>query len=140
MEGKHGVGAGVPARLTPREGRKFAFTVGAAFLALAGLMWWRGRMPGVVVFGILGGVLLLAGLVVPGRLRPVYRAWMGLAELLSKVTTPIFMAVVYFVVVTPVAYLRRLLGKPPLASSGATGSVWTERPTDQRRSDLLRQF
>jgi len=140
MEGKHGVGAGVPARLTPREGRKFAFTVGAAFLALAGLMWWRGRMPGVVVFGILGGVLLLAGFVVPGRLGPVYRAWMGLAELLSKVTTPIFMAVVYFVVVTPVAYLRRLLGKPPLAPSGATGSVWTERPTDQRRSDLLRQF
>ena len=140
MEGEHRVGAGVPARLTPREGRKFAFTVGVAFLALAGLMWWRGRMPGILVFGVLGGVLLLAGLIVPGHLGPVYRAWMGLAQLLSKVTTPIFMSVVYFVVITPVGYLRRLLGKPPLGAPGATGTVWTERPRDQRRSDLLRQF
>ena len=140
MEGKHGVGAGVPARLTPREGRQFAFTVGAAFLVLAGLMWWRGRMPGVVVFGSLGGFLLLAGLTVPGRLGPVYRAWMGLAALLSKVTTPIFMGVVYFVVLTPVGYALRLLGKKPLGPPGGTGSVWTERPQGQRGSDLLRQF
>jgi len=126
--------------LTPQEGRKFGFTVGAAFLVLAGLMWWRGREPGVIGFGILGGLLLFAGLVIPDRLGPVYQAWMGLALLLSKVTTPIFMGIVYFLVLTPVGIVLRRLGKQPLRRHAPSQSAWVDREPNQRRGDLLRQF
>ena len=44
LEGVQGMAAGIPARLTAAEGRKFAFTVAAAFLVLAALLWWRGRL------------------------------------------------------------------------------------------------
>ena len=86
---------GIPARLTSSEGRKFAFTVGAAFLALTALVWWRQKPTLMMVFGALGGVLLLLGIVAPTRLGPIQRAWMGLAHLISKVTTPIFMGIIY---------------------------------------------
>src|SRR5258707_6130820 len=43
-----------------------------------------------VVLGV-GGTLVIAALLVPTWLGPIERAWMGLAHLISKVTTPIFM-------------------------------------------------
>jgi len=134
------VATGIPARLTPEEGRRFGLSVGAAFLVLAALMWWRGRTAGLIAFGTVGALLLIAGLAVPGRLGPVYRAWMGVALLLSKVTTPIFMGVVYFLVLTPTGFVLRLLGRHPLGGPDRADSAWVRRPPGQRRSDLLRQF
>lgn len=131
--------AGIPARLSPAEGRKFAYTVGAAFLVLGGIVWWRGHLKVATAFGILGGSLLLLGTIVPGQLSGLYRAWMGLALLISKVTTPIFMGVVYFLVVTPISFLLRLFGKLPLrVAAGPT--YWRDRDPARRRSNLLRQF
>ena len=100
----------IPAGLTAAEGRKFGLTVGLAFVALGGVALWRGRHLTSTVLLTLGGLLVGAALVVPTMLGPVERAWMALAHMISRVTTPIFMAVVYFIVITPVGYVRRLAG------------------------------
>jgi Saxitoxin biosynthesis operon protein SxtJ len=127
-----------PARLTPHEGRKFALTLAVAFCALAGVAWWRESPRATMVFGAVAVAFALGGLLVPGKLGPVYRGWMGFARVISKVTTPIFMGVVYFVVITPIAALRRTLGGNPLrAHQGATG--WVDRQQSPR-GDLTRQF
>jgi hypothetical protein len=129
---------GSPARLTPREGRKFAFTLAAAFGVLAALGWWRESPRATLVFGVVTGAFALGGLLVPGKLGPVYRGWMGFARALSRVTTPIFMGLVYFLVITPIALLRRAVGGNPLrAHRGATG--WVDR-RQAPRGDLTRQF
>jgi len=131
----------IPARLTPSEGRKFAFPVGAAFLALAIFVWWRGHPTLVYLFGSLAGALFLAGLLVPGKLGPVYRAWMGFALLISKVTTPIFMGVTYFLVLAPVGLIMRAMGRNPVVHKPLDGSYWVPRAEGAaRRSDLRRQF
>lgn len=129
------------ARLTPAEGRRFAFPVGTAFLVIAAVLnWWRGHALAAGILGSIGVCLLIAGLVVPGRLGPVWRLWMGLAYAISKVTTPIFMGVLYYAVLTPAGFLRRALGRNPIRHSAADGSYWMPRPSHQRRSDLKRQF
>jgi hypothetical protein len=129
---------GSSARLTPGEGRKFAVTLAVAFGALAGVAWWRESPRSTLVFGAVAAAFALGGLLVPGKLGPVYRAWMGFARALSKVTTPIFMGVVYFLVITPIAAMRRVLGGNPLrAHHGATG--WVDRQ-QAPRGDLTRQF
>lgn len=125
--------------MTAAEGRKFAFTVGAAFLVLGAFFLWRDKMMAAKVLGAIGGMLGVLGLVVPGQLGPLQRAWMGLAHLISKVTTPIFMGVVYFVVITPIALLMGALGKRPLRPRPGA-SYWTVRAPEARRSDLSRQF
>lgn len=132
---------GIPARLTPREGRKFGLTVGTAFLVLAAISRWRGHAAAPSVLAALGGVLFLAGLAIPGRLGPVFRAWMRLAHLLSKVTTPILMGLIYFVVLTPIGLAMRLLGKNPLEAREENGSLWV--PHDRRSNtpgSMSRQF
>lgn len=138
MAGDHGLASRVPTRLTPAEGRKFAFTVGLAFLALAALLRWRGVGTTALVLGGIGALLLAAGLLVPARLGPVQRAWMGMALAISRVTTPIVMGVLYFGVLTPAGTIARMLGHRPLVRKGT--SAWVERPPETRKSDLVRQF
>ncbi len=133
--------ARVPARLSAAEGRRFGLTVGIAFAVLGGVAWWRGR---VLVTGVALGIglfLLIAALVVPARLGPVHRAWMGLAAAMSKITTPVFMGIVYFAVLTPTGLLRRLAGKNSLLRPRTAKSFWVSRAADdQRRTGMERQF
>ena len=144
----------VPARLTVRKGRDFGLTVGAAFLILAALLWWRaqGSLAAVLTlptdlrfrhglsatFALLGAALALAGVALPTRLGGLERAWMYLAHAISKVTTPIFMGVVYFVVVTPIGLGMRLLGRQPLRSAARGATAWISH--SKGSSDLERQF
>ena len=139
MEGETGLAAGIPARLSAHEGRKFAFTVGAAFLVFAALAWWRDRTAALRVFAALGGLLVLLGAFVPTRLGPVQRAWMGLAHAISRVTTPVFMGIVYFVVMLPIGLLMRLAGRRPLVHRPVQDSLWVPPPSGGR-SDLEHQF
>ena len=140
MEGDGGLEAGIPARLTAAQGRKFGLTVGIAFLALAALLhFWRHRETAAAVMGAVGALLVLAALFVPTRLGPLERAWMGLAKLISKVTTPVFMAVVFFVVVTPIGLLMHLFGRRALVHRERDGGFWAP-PASGGRSDLERQF
>ena len=73
----------------------------------------------------------------PGRLGPLYRAWMGLALLLSKVTTPILMAIIYFAVITPIGLLLRVFGRDPLAGGGRWMARAAGAPDPKR---MERQF
>jgi hypothetical protein len=127
--------------LTAAEGRKFGFTVGLAFVALGSIALWRGRQRTATVLLSLGGALILAALVVPTMLGPVERAWMGLAHLISKVTTPIFMGIVYFIVITPIGYLRRLSTGGMGAPNVPTASNWKPHtPAIAARESMERQF
>jgi hypothetical protein len=130
----------IPARLSAPEGRRFAFTVGAAFLVLAAIAVWRGRTAVPIALASAGTALLLCGVTIPAYLGPLYRAWMGLALAISKVTTPIFMGVVYFLVLTPTAFLKRTFGAR-FAPDRAAASFWVQRPEGAaRRGNLERQF
>ena len=128
----------VPARLSSAEGRRFGLTVGAAFLGLAGLTWWRDFATLPSLFGALGLALLSAGLLMPGRLTLVHRAWMALAQAISKVTTPVFLAVVYFGVMMPIGLVMRLFGRNPLRHAPRDNSYWT--PRDGPRGGMPNQF
>ena len=132
--------AGVPARLTAAQGRRFGLTVGAAFLVFAGIAWWRGHPTTTAALATLGGLLVAGGLVIPTYLGPVERAWMKLAHLISKVTTPIVMGVMYLVVLTPVGVLRRTFGGNPMVHEPQATSYWKSRPEGKRAGSLTRQF
>ncbi len=59
-------------------------------------------------------VLALGGLLLPESLRPVHYWWMRLALLISKVTTPIVLGVVFFFVFMPFGLVAKILGKDPM--------------------------
>jgi hypothetical protein len=129
----------VSTRLTVREGRRFALTVGGAFLVLGTISAWRGHHLPPLVMWTLGGALIVAGLLVPGRLSGVHQAWMALARAISRVTAPIIISAMYFVVLTPSGVLMRVFGRNPLRHPEHDGGFWQPVASDGR-SDLETQF
>jgi Saxitoxin biosynthesis operon protein SxtJ len=131
-----GADAVVTRRNQIREGRIFALTVAGGFLAVALLAMRRGRdgvEDAALALSVLG---VLAALLIPGRLGPARRAWMKLGEVIGYVTTPIIMAILYYVVVTPIAIVRRLAKQ----RRPATESGWHQRPPLPPRERMERQF
>ena len=130
----------IPARLTASEGRKFGLTVGIAFLVLAGVAWWRGKHTTSTVLQILGIVLVLGGVVLPTYMGPVQRGWMGIAHAISKVTTPIFLAVIYFVVIAPAGFVLRLFGRKRLSPPRDATTYWVTREQKPATDQMLHQY
>jgi len=117
-----------------RAERSFGLLVGGAFL-LAGAWWtYRHRFPTAApVAAGLGLVLVALALVVPRALYWPNRAWMALAEVLSFVSTRVVLAVVFFLVITPIGLVKRMTGWDPLRRRGASApSYWRPYPERQR--------
>jgi hypothetical protein len=119
-----------------REGRLFALTLAGGFLFVALLAMRRNRNRIEAAAFLLSAISLLAGLAIPGRLEPARRAWMKLGEAIGLVTTPIAMGIIYYVVLSPIAITRRLIGhrKP------ARDSHWHQRPPLPQAERMERQF
>lgn len=129
----------VPAGLSAGELRRFGLLVGGAFVLLAGLMAWRGHVVPMYIAGALGCALLLGGLAAPKWLGPAYRGWMRFGQALSRVTTPIIMAAMYFLAFMPIGLMMRALGRNPMVRPNGD-SYWVTRPEGGRRGDLTRPF
>lgn len=125
--------------MSAAEGRRFGLTVGLAFLVLALVLWWRHHEAARNVAAALALLLVLGGLLLPSRMGPVFRAWMRLGLAISRVTTPILMAAIFYLVITPFGVAARLLGHRPLVRR-ADASAWQQRREGDRQSNLERQF
>jgi hypothetical protein len=64
--------------------------------------------------GGIGVVLIVLGLVAPGSLSALNRAWMKLGLILFKVVNPVVLALIYGVAMVPIGLLMRLTGGDPL--------------------------
>lgn len=99
----------------PRELRQFGITTGAIVVLLfAGFFPWLLERPIPAWPLVTGAVLIAWGLLLPGSLGPVYRGWMRFGMLMSRITTPILMTVIFVLVIVPVALVLRLLQKDPM--------------------------
>ena len=95
--------------------REFGLVFGGMIAAVFGLLlpWlfdhaWP-RWPWIAL-----AVFAAWSLAAPQTLRPVYRAWMTFALLMSRITTPLIMGLVYYVVISPVGLFRRVVAPDPM--------------------------
>jgi hypothetical protein len=120
-----------------RELRKFGVTVGLAFLVLGAVSRWRGHELPPRVLWTLGTLLLVPGLVAPGLLGPVQRAWMAAAEVMASFNTRLILGLLFYVVFTPVGFVMRLFRDPMTRSMrDMQRSQWIRRklePVDRAR-------
>jgi hypothetical protein len=106
-----------PIPVLDRKGlREFGLVTGSIVAVLFGLFFpWLLDRPIPWWPWIIFGVLSVMGLAVPLALGPVYRTWMKFGLLMSRIMTPLIMGIVFFLTVTPMALLMRLLGKDYMA-------------------------
>jgi hypothetical protein len=122
--------------------RTLGLTFGVVFLIVGLYPWMFGgpiRWWGVVA----SAAFVLVALLVPGVLRPLNTAWTRLGLLLHRITSPIVLGIMFFLVVTPTGFLMRLLGKDMLRLRMDRGapSYWIERqPPGPKPDTLSNQF
>jgi hypothetical protein len=110
---------------TRKELRKFGFVMAAGFAVVGGLLFWREKAAAPYLLGA-SGVFLLAAVVVPQMLAPIEWAWMKVASLLGAIVTRVLLTLTYYVAITPLALVARMLGKDSLMlkRSPSTESYW----------------
>ena len=117
-----------------REEREFGLIVGGVFVLLGS--WWlfRGKFfNAAYVFITLGAALVLFGVVLPRLLVVPRKLWMKLAEAMAYVSSRIILAIVFFLVLTPIGVVKRAMGWDPLQRrSGSRDSFWQPYPGRQR--------
>ncbi len=103
----------------PRDLRKFSLTVGIAFVVLWAvfafvlpMVFDKGK--DLPILWQIGVALALVGTLAPAVVKPLFYAWMTMALALGFVMTRVLLTVFFFLVLTPVALVFRLIGKDPL--------------------------
>jgi hypothetical protein len=124
-------------------GRRFGLEIGVAAVVVGALLARRHHLALAAAFAALGVVLLACAVLRPALLHPIARRWLAFGAALARVTTPNVLAIVYFAVLTPMALLRRTLGRSPFRRDPRSDSYWfttIERTAEERRSRMERQF
>jgi hypothetical protein len=115
--------------------RSFGISVGAVLLAIGAALVWRGRIRAAEVTGSIGAVLLLLGLVKPSLLEWPSKAWWAFALTLGYVNARVILSVAFYLVLTPLALVWRLIGKDPLAFDKRHWPGWTPYPARYKDPD-----
>ena len=76
----------------------------------------------------------------PTSLRPAYTAWMHFGLLMSRVTTPLLLGLVFFVIFTPVALAMRLAGRDAMQRKTDPTRSTYRKASRQKRSSLENPF
>jgi Saxitoxin biosynthesis operon protein SxtJ len=125
--------------------RAFGCTVGTILMVIgATKMIAAGTIPLIAcLIFVAGALLLLLGIFAPSHLSGLNKAWSKLGGALAKVVNPIVLALLFFVAITPMAFVMRMVGKRPLRLSpdrtAATYWIERERPVGGA-SNMRRQF
>jgi hypothetical protein len=125
--------------------RAFGCTVGSILMVIgATKVFVTGAISSVACLIFASGVLLLLlGIVAPSRLSVLKRLWLKLGAAIAKVVNPIILALLFFLVVTPMAFVMRIVGKRPLrlVADRAAATYWIERELPEATaSSMRRQF
>ena len=90
----------------------------------------------------IGGIFLVAAFAFPQVLRPLNRLWFKFGMLLGAIIAPIVMALMFFLVITPIGLILRLFGKDLLRQrlDGDEQSYWIMRDDTAGSGTMRDQF
>src|SRR4051794_6563835 len=122
--------------------RSFGSVFAIVFASIALCPLAAGHPPKIwalLVAALFAGAVILA----PSHLAPLNRLWTMVGACLHRIVSPIVLAFIFFVVITPTGMLMRLLGKHPLQLrfDKAATSYWiVRRPPGPAPETLKDQF
>jgi hypothetical protein len=126
----------------PKAGseRGFGIVFAVVFVIIGLLPLWDGS-PMRLWAMIVAGVFLGTGLFVPVVLRPLNRLWFLFGMALHKVMNPLVMGLLFYLTVTPIALIMRMVGKDPLNRrfDPSAKSYWVEREPPGPAPETMRQ-
>ena len=128
--------------IKPSSDRSFGLLIATFFLIIA---FWPLMHAEQIRWWALGVAAVFAALALlwMSVLAPLNKLWTKLGILLYKITSPVVLALLFYVTVTPIAMLMRVLGKDPLRlrRDPNAASYWIDRmPAGPTPESMKNQF
>lgn len=83
--------------------------------------------------------ILCTTFIKPSLLKPINNSWHSLGSMLSRITSPIVLGIMFFLIITPVAIITRIFGRDELRlRRKPIETYWVDRDTDCKA--LSREF
>ncbi|MDX2231896.1 MAG: SxtJ family membrane protein [Leptolyngbyaceae cyanobacterium bins.349] len=103
--------------------RQFGLLVGSIIAVVFGILLPFLRhytSPGWV--WVVAAILISLALLAPSALRPVYRVWMRIGEIIGAIETRLILGIIFYSLLTPMGLVMRLLGHDPMQRKLTTNS------------------
>ena len=113
---------------TNKENKKFGLLFFLIFLILGLWPLLNKEMPNFLLIGI-ALIFLILVLLNSKILSPLNKAWIKFGEILGKIIAPIVMALIFFLILTPIGLIMKILRKDILKVKFIknTKSYWIKR-------------
>lgn len=125
-----------------KEIRTFGIISFIFFGALSILGFWN-QKPILGSFFCLLCVTGIGFILIPSRLKPIHRIWIKAAHFIGRINTVVVLVLIYYVVITPTALLKRVFGGRPLPikPDKKVSSYWVARTEPaQPKQRFMKQF
>ncbi len=122
--------------------RSFGITFGTLFLIIAGFLFYT-ENTSFQLFIIISSVFIIFGLLFPITLKPIYISWMSFAIILGWFMTRFILSLLFYLIVTPIGLITRVLGKDflELKKEASNGSYWNQRESSfEKNQSYDKQF
>ena len=128
---------------SPQMDNWFGVSLATMLLCVASIIWWRWGLTAiastVAAIGILQGVLYYLA---PRFRAIITRGFFIIVWPLSAIVSVILLALLFFLVVTPIGIILRLLGRDPLAKlpSKTADTYWVNCAANETKESYFRQY
>ncbi len=122
--------------------RSFGITFGIIFLIIAGFLLYR-ENESFQLFIIISSTFIIFGFILPITLKPIYISWMSFAIILGWFMTRFILSLLFYLIVTPIGLITRVLGKDflELKKEVSNGSYWNQRESSlEKNQNYDKQF
>ena len=118
--------------------RSFGILFSIVFAAIA--FWPLLNLGEIRVWSVIvSSIFLLLGLINSKLLYPLNLIWVKFGELIGKIVAPLVMALIFFIILTPIGLFLRLIGKDLLnIKLNKNKTYWIKR--DKKPGSMKRQF
>ena len=121
--------------------KSFGITIGIILFIISGLLLYYGK-EFYQLIAIIASTFIALGFIMPILLKPIYLVWMTFAAILGWVMTRVILSLVFYLIMTPIGLLTRLLGEDFLAlRRKKSDSYWNHRDSSlELNQDYEKQF
>ncbi len=122
--------------------RSFGITFSIISLIIASFLYFSNALELFKIFTYIGLVFIVLGYIIPIALKPLYFVWMIIAIILGWVMTRVILSIVFYLVITPIGIITRILGEDFLSlKNSETKSYWNNRDSIiENNQDYEKQF
>jgi len=123
--------------------RQFGLVLGGILGLFGTIHFFKGHFKVYPWFFGVGGVSLSLAIIVPIALKPFFIVFTKVAHAIGWFNTRVILAIVYYLILTPIGLVMRLFGKDPLNRrvDKTKETYWTPKPAPvSLKESLEKQF